>query len=160
MRNLDNSEDILDSRDIEARIDELTAERDGFREAVEEAQEAFNAANATDDTEEGRELGDALAMARKELADWQASDDPAELATLVAFRDELKGYCDDWTHGVTLIRDSYFKEYAMELADECSNEKPSEAGWPFNCIDWNKAARELQMDYTSGEFDGVTYWAR
>lgn len=32
--------------------------------------------------------------------------------------------------------------------------------WPFTCIDWDKAAQELQMDYTSVEFDGITYWVR
>ena len=28
------------------------------------------------------------------------------------------------------------------------------------CIDWAQAARELRMDYTSVDFDGVTYWIR
>lgn len=27
-------------------------------------------------------------------------------------------------------------------------------------VDWERAARELQMDYTPVEFDGVTYWVR
>ena len=27
-------------------------------------------------------------------------------------------------------------------------------------IDWAQAAHELQMDYTSVDFDGVTYWIR
>ena len=34
------------------------------------------------------------------------------------------------------------------------------SNWPFNCIDWEKAAEELQQDYMSIDFDGVTYWMR
>lgn len=29
-----------------------------------------------------------------------------------------------------------------------------------NYIDWKRAAEALQSDYTSVEFDGVTYWVR
>lgn len=37
---------------------------------------------------------------------------------------------------------------------------PSEYTWPASCIDWDQASRELQMDYTAVDFDGVTYWVR
>lgn len=30
--------------------------------------------------------------------------------------------------------------------------------WPYNCIDWARAARELQMDYSSADLMGETYW--
>ena len=55
------------------------------------------------------------------------------------------------------VRDSYFVQYARELADDIV----SYAGvprWPFNCIDWQEAADELQQDYYDVDFDGVTYW--
>lgn len=65
----------------------------------------------------------------------------------------------DWEHGITLIRDSYFREYAQELAEEIGAINP-EARWPLGCIDWDQATRELQMDYTAVEFDGITYWGR
>lgn len=32
--------------------------------------------------------------------------------------------------------------------------------WPLRHIDWDAAAEELKQDYTSVEFDGVTYWIR
>lgn len=66
---------------------------------------------------------------------------------------------NDWFDGVTLVRDSYFKTYAMDFADEIGA-LPSDLSWPASCIDWDKAASDLQMDYTAIEFDGVTYWAR
>ncbi|KKL86611.1 hypothetical protein LCGC14_1942930, partial [marine sediment metagenome] len=84
-----------------------------------------------------------------------------DLAELLA---ELKGYGGDhqWKgdwYPVTLIRDSYFKEYAQELADDIGA-IDSDLTWPNNCIDWDQATRELQMDYSTVEFDGITYWYR
>ena len=64
----------------------------------------------------------------------------------------------DW-YPVTLIRDSYFQDYAQELADEIGA-IDNKIGWPNTCIDWEKAARELQWDYSSVEVNGVTYWTR
>jgi hypothetical protein len=58
-----------------------------------------------------------------------------------------------------MIRDSYFKEYAQEFAEDIGAINKN-ASWPNTCIDWDQAARELQMDYTSVNFDGVTYWIR
>jgi hypothetical protein len=34
------------------------------------------------------------------------------------------------------------------------------ASWPTNWIDWEKAALELRVDYSSVEIDGKTYWYR
>jgi hypothetical protein len=84
-------------------------------------------------------------------------DERAELDTLSALAEEAEGYAADWLHGETLVRDSYFVEYAQQLAEDIGAIE-SEARWPAYCIDWEYAARELQMDYTPVEFDGVTYW--
>ena len=88
----------------------------------------------------------------------------AELATLEALLEEIKGYGGDhqwrgdWYPG-SMIRDSNFEDYAQELADDIGAIDRN-ASWPCNCIDWERAARELQMDYTSVDYDGVTYWYR
>lgn len=125
MSTVDKYQDILDSWDVDSRIEELEAERDA-------AVEAGNPDDFTD--------GD-------------------ELAALVAFRDEAEGYCSDWRYGETLIRDSYFMQYAQELAEDTCALKSAEE-WPYTCIDWDQAVRELQTDYSSAELDGVTYWFR
>jgi hypothetical protein len=65
----------------------------------------------------------------------------------------------DW-YPVTLIRDSYFTEYAQSFAEDIGLISDTATGWPYTCIDWDRAARELQMDYTSVEYDGITYWYR
>ena len=120
MRNeISNSDDVIDSRQVIERIEELQNNGDG-----------------TDD------------------------DEKAELAALLALQDEAEGYTSgDWPHGATLIRDSYFQEYAQELAEDCGDVK-ADAGWPGRHIDWEAAADELKQDYTEVDFDGVAYWVR
>lgn len=117
---ISNSDDLIDSRDVIARIEELTD-----------------------------------AAAESEL-DAEQTD---ELVALQSLADEASGYAADWEHGETLIRDSYFKEYAQELAEDIGAIN-ADATWPNNCIDWDQAADELKQDYTSVTFDGVEYWIR
>lgn len=104
--------------------------------AVEAREKALDALDEFDDTAEGEEL-----------------------ATLKAVAEEGENSADDWNYGVTLIRDSYFRTHAEELADDLGL-VPSDAPWPLTCIDWRRAAEELKADYTAIEFDGVTYWVR
>jgi hypothetical protein len=118
---ISNTQDILDSRDIIARIEELEdMERD------EQENEEFE--------------------------------------LLTDFMGALQGMGGDeqWRgewYPVTIIRDSYFEEYAKELAEDCGM-IDDDATWPKNCIDWEQAASELQQDYSSIDFDGETYWTR
>lgn len=67
--------------------------------------------------------------------------------------------CPDWQYGATLIEDSYFTQYARELAEDCGMLTEG-AAWPYRCIDWERAARELQSDYTALTYGRTTYWVR
>ena len=116
---IENTEDVIDSRDVEARIAYLIEE---------------------------------------EEAGTSNDDERAERKALEALREEASG-CADWHHGEALVRDSYFEQYARELAEDIGA-IPKDAPWPARCIDWEQAVRELQQDYTSANFDGVTYWVR
>lgn len=94
---------------------------------------------------------------------WDA-DGPTELAQLLDLLAECCGNGGDeqWEGGwypATLIRDSYFEDYAREFAEDIGAIN-SKANWPNNCIDWKQAARELQMDYSVMEYNGVAYWYR
>lgn len=131
---ISNSDDIIDSRDVINRIEELEEARNDFVE---------------DD-------GGLLAGDRWREAE---PDDYNELISLRALAEEAEPYCPDWEYGEALIRDSYFQEYAEQLADDIGA-IDADAGWPVRCIDWAQAAAELQVDYTPVEFDGVTYWVR
>lgn len=127
---ISNSDDLIDIRDVIARFEELSDKKG-------------------DDDNDPSTL---------EL------EEETELTTLTRLLDDLKGYggdeqwCGDW-YPITLIRDSYFQEYAQELAEDIGAIN-SDATWPNNCIDWEQAARELKVDYSTVEFDGVTYWYR
>ena len=96
----------------------------------------------------------------KYTATLDETDDADELATLEALVQELRDIGGDSPEdGITLVRDSYFETYAQEVAADIGGINRNMT-WPLNCIDWEKAAEELQMDYTSVDFDDVTYWVR
>ena len=106
---------------------------------------------------DSREIIDRIAELKAE--DERDEDEQQELNGLVNLAKQLEGYCDDWGYGVTLIHDTYFEDYAKELAWEIGAISPDHT-WPLNCIDWEQAARDLQMDYTYATFNGEIYWAR
>lgn len=135
---ISNQDDVIDSRDVIARIDELEGERDDHPMP--------NDGSGDDDA------------IRFEAWREAHPEDATELAALQALTAEAEGY-GDWAHGETLIRDSHFKAYAQELADDLGLIS-ADARWPATCIDWEEAAEELKQDYTAYDFDGVTYWGR
>ncbi len=91
-------------------------------------------------------------------------DDREELATLSGLMEGMKGYGGDeqWRgdwYPLTLIRDSHFEDYARALADDIGAFQHG-SEWPHSYIDWEAAAAALQTDYSSTEYDGVTFWYR
>lgn len=138
---IDNGQDIMDSRDVIQALEDMETERQNLLDAI-------------DESEDDADIDDA----KRELADWDDANLP-DLEALRAFCEEGEGATSDWVHGATCIADSYFVEYAQQFAEDIGAIN-REASWPNDCIDWDKAAEELQQDYTSIEFDGVTYWVR
>jgi hypothetical protein len=198
---IDNTADVIDSRDIIARIEELQAKRtpwaagwnmpgympdsepvafpdwssaqayilDELRRAADETETGAAALTVVDTLERlsAAEEGDWCETVEG-YAYWISFEgrdtgldaaEQSELVALEALAKQGEDYAADWEHGETLIRDSYFKAYAQELAEEIGAISPS-ATWPNTCIDWDQAARELRMDYTAVEFGSVTYWVR
>lgn len=133
---ISNTDDVIDVRDIIARVEQLEPIRQPG---------AVDLGNYDDNH--------------------TAQDDLfAELATLESLLSDLVGnggdheWRDEW-YPVTLIRDSYFEDYARELADDIGA-VDREATWPNTYIDWEKASEALQQDYSTIEFEDVTYWYR
>ena len=80
-----------------------------------------------------------------------------ELKHLQEFAEDAD--CGEWPHGLTLIRDDHFEDYARVYA-ESTGAVSRNATWPHDCIDWKRATRELQYGYSTAEFNGETYWYR
>jgi DNA repair exonuclease SbcCD ATPase subunit len=155
-KEVSNSDDVVDSRDVIARIEELEEEREDLQNELEELQNNLEAI-ATDD-EEIQDCKAQIEAAKKALTDWDDSSEGEELKALKALADQCEGY-GDWEHGAQLVRDDYFEDFAREEAESLDLIK-EDMRWPYACIDWKQAAEELQQDYTSVDWDGVTYWVR
>jgi hypothetical protein len=127
---LDLTADIIDVRDIIERVEELENEMQG-------------------------EIPDGTT--------WADTDEAAELAKLVAILSDLAGnggdeqWRGDW-YPVTLIRDSHFTDYAQELCEDIGDVPRNLPH--YIAIDWEVTARNIRMDYTPTEINGVTYWYR
>jgi len=136
-------ENIIDSRDVIARLEELQDARDTAVNSVSEVEDGdkWTTANGT------------------ELASCWDEEQEEEYQALKSLADDALGYAPDWTYGEALIADSYFTAYAQDLAEDIGAIK-RDLNWPYDCIDWEKAADQLKQDYTSVEFDGTTYWIR
>ena len=153
-RQITNGDDIIDSRDVVARIEALASEHEALTDAVTDAREALDAA-----TDESRDALIAnLEAANAALNEWTSSDEQEELSSLRALADQGES-CSDWHHGEALIRDRYFTEYAQELAEDIGA-VDAHAAWPARHIDWEAAADALKADYSSIDFDGIDYWIR
>lgn len=127
---------VIDVRYIIARVLELRDERDEYNEK----------------------------MGSPDAWSYVPDGEPEELELLESILSELAGYGGDeefdgdW-YPVQLIAESYFQEYAQDLAEDCGMVDTS-ARWPMTCIDWEQAARELQMDYRHIIIHDSTYWYR
>jgi hypothetical protein len=117
-----SSDDVIDSRDVIARI-----------EYLEECVNEYGSGNL-------------------DLSEIE------ELNNLKKLASECENDADDWQYGATLIRDSYFRDHARELLEDCGYIPKDLPHWIE--IDWEATARNMLTDYTSVEFDGVTYWYR
>lgn len=121
----------------------------------------------TDDVIDSRDVIERIEALESERDSWEDEttdwvnanpDDYAELVALTSLREEAGDYTPDWQYGATLIRDSYFTDYARELCEDVGD-IPRNIPY-YIVIDWDATARNIQQDYTSVEFDGVTYWVR
>lgn len=82
-------------------------------------------------------------------------DETSELEELQTLANDV----EEWQYGAQLIPVDDFEAYAQSLAEDCGM-LPDDASWPLNCIDWEKAAEQLQQDYSEVEYQGSTYYVR
>lgn len=134
----------LDTRELEERRQELQ----DLKDELDEAREALKEAGLTDEEiDKAEEVKERLTDAESEFGEAEAK----ELEELT----ELLEQC----YGETLIPCSEFTEYAQELAEETGAVSDYSA-WPANCIDWEEAAEQLAMDYSTVTYQGTDYYVR
>lgn len=146
------SKNILDSRELQQRLDELQQDFANWKENLspEQISKIKDEYEIPDDEEiPDEELGWA----------WEdeVGSDALELKSLTELREQFDSRT--WEDGITLVKDSYFEEFAEDEADQLGLVENINQ-WPYNCIDWSRAADQLRMDYSSVDFDGETYWYR
>jgi hypothetical protein len=117
------------------------------------------------DTHPGADILDIRALAEwlddLELTENPTPDDIFEIDALHKLQAQFAHslYVQGNDYEPTMILDDYFVTYAQEYADD-SAEFGKTVNWPYNHIDWEAAAEQLQADFTSVEYGGYTYWIR
>jgi predicted nuclease with TOPRIM domain len=157
---------IIDTRDLHERQTELQEEKEALELELEEAQADYQ--DAQEEYQEATEDSE-IEEATNRMA--ECSDDKDNVSTaLRQWIDKNQEELDaldtlewevgnEWHHGVALIPENDFEEHARDLAEDIGAIDRN-AAWPLYCIDWEWAAKELQMDYSSCEYRGDTYLFR
>ena len=168
---INNKQNVLDSRDIIEYLEELESERDELIEKLEELTEKeidlkdeFNDAEDDHDWKERIEadldkLNNEKENIQRDLDEFD--EDGGDYAVMKSLNDEGESYFgSDWSYGVTLVLDSYFTEFAEEFCKDIGDVPTDLPAYIENNIDWEGVAEDLKADYAELDFDGVTYWAR
>lgn len=131
MSTIDNTQDLLDIRDIIERIELLESGRDDYVDTIH----------------------------------WAASypEDAIELRTLTALAADCKnrGGDEQWRvewYPITLIRESYFEHAMDDMVADCYGDEYTKNLPSFMTLTLDYDA--LKSDYTTVDFDGVTYYVR
>ena len=171
MTNFNWGDDLIYSRDLIARHEELTEEYDSLMEDVESAEDELNEfikEYGTGDYDEDQEkefalLNEQLDNANDALNDFNSSYDKDELETLTEVIRQAED-CSDWIHGEGLIHENYFTQYIEDLVNDCYEfpEEFNSKKWPWTHMnmDWDAAAEEAKQDYTEVTVDGHTYYIK
>lgn len=137
MYEISNSDDTINSRDIIERIEDLEdilSDDDGNLPTLSDL--------ASDDSRR---------VELEELEELRKLAKQAEVSP-------------DWNHGETLIRETYFTDYIMNVVEDCYEmpEALNSGNWPWRHLemDWEAAAEEAKSDYLEVDFSGVTYLIR
>jgi hypothetical protein len=156
-----NDEDIIDSRAVIERIEELTAALEHCAACDEEISETDTGLWETNDEiiEGSRwcEHSEDHLHAPEAWTDDEREEAQEELAALRELASDGETNAAEWESGATLIRDTYFEDYAREMAEDIGAIQ-RDMDWPCNHIDWEAAADELKIDYSTVDFAGVDYW--
>lgn len=144
MEPITNTQDIIDSRDIIKRIEELegffdTCQHCGEGQDIELAEKTNKCSDCEQELLEDLEI--------EELADLQDVFNQAE-------------GCGAFNHGESLIHESYFVEYCEELCCDIGD-IPGDLPWYIaSNIEWDGVANDIKADYMEINLGGASYFMR
>src|ERR1017187_8973873 len=100
---ISNADDVIDSRDVISRIEELAGEHESLTGDIEDMKEALQGAtNKKEKPETLMGLEFLVNEAEQALDEWQDENDK-ELSILRALNDEGETNSSDWLDGETMI---------------------------------------------------------
>lgn len=139
-----NNMDIINSRDIIKRINELNEDYEDFETWIADATKEEPTA------EEREELETLL----DEFEDWKA-DYGEELYYLNQLQEEMR-YNREWEDGLTMIHEDFFEEYCESRCIDVGYISRDFPSWIV--IDWEATAENMKEDYSEVEFNGNIYY--
>jgi len=152
---------ILDTRDLDARKDELESLRDAVKEAetrLTEAQSRVSELNRIEAPEEEVEAAEEIVSDAESALDFArhdfGEDEQQELKDLENAESEVLA----WTDGNTLIPRDRWVDYVRDLLDDIA--EPPKSLPSYIVIDWDKTADNIEADYSEIEIQGTTYLYR
>ncbi len=160
---IDKNDNIIDSRDVIARLKELNDEREGLADTLQEARDALAEHEGPDDEDlddeetEGGKLNAAITKAEGELSDWD-DENGDERKELEAFDEEGRDNCSEWDDGATLIAKDHFTEYAEEMTKDIGDMPQNIPS--YIVIDWEATAENLKADYTTVDWGDSEFYVR
>ena len=148
---MDFTENIIDTRDLQDRIDELNDDIDTLDNEISELSEEIDDLdeNDPDDKNEIDLKLDDIEDKREQIEELQE-----ELSMLLDVESEVP----EFRHGETLIHENYWVEYVQDLCEDCGYISRDFPHWI--AIDWDATADNVAADYSTIELDGNTYYFR
>ena len=153
MSNIQSGNDIIDVRDIIARVEYLRGELDNLLEAILDAKHSIPVMKFENDASEHTKA----CIAERQ---WR-QDNSEEFRSLEELLQELSGNGGDeqWEgnwYPVTLIHESYFEQSMDELVADCYEIPKDLPSFMTITLDYDA----LKQDYTTCEFEGETHYYR
>lgn len=144
--------DIVDTRDIQERIDEIEDDIDTLENEMSDLEEEID--ELIDSEEDGNQNIIDLKLDEIEEKVGVIKDLKEELDNLLNIKSEVP----EFEEGNTLIHENYWVEYVQDLVTDCGYIS-SDLPWWIE-IDWDRTADNVAQDYSTIEIEGNTYYYR
>tara|TARA_Y100001938_G_C7943012_1_gene355287 strand:- start:410 stop:781 length:372 start_codon:yes stop_codon:yes gene_type:complete len=116
--------------------------------------------NLDQDTLDSRDLEERIIELEKDnnLTD----EEKEEYNQLIAIKNDCEDY--GWEHGIYFISEYYWVTYCEDFAYDCGYMETFKSNNGYNplsyCVDWEKWADQVKMDYSSITFNNRDYYWR